>query len=201
MNTVILGEDRDSKFVSELKELIETRIHGLSVQMFFDINEFFDKIKFSDVDICLAVINNINFKECFQLADDLIEGKPRVRIAFLYDYVVVGWLDKINLRGIQLINKRSADMIGDIKKVISGEELKYVAEKILTPREEEILWFMSRGYKQNAIAEEIKISERTVRTHVANIYDKLGTSSPGAAVRRGVELGIIPVDFEIAEEF
>jgi len=199
MNIAILGED--NKFMNELRELIENQISCLSVQMFFDNNDFFGKAKLSDVNVCLTVINNRKFKDCFQMADTLIGENPSVKIAFLYDYMIAGWLEKVNGRKIQLVSKESMDMIGDIKKVISGKELTYEAEKFLTTREAEILRLVSQGDTQDEIAEELKIGVRTVRTHVANIYDKLGVSSQGAAVRRGIELGIIPINYEISEEF
>ena len=199
MNIVILGED--NKFVNGLRELIETQINCLSVRAFFDKNEFFAKIRLSDVDVCLIEINTRNFSECFQLADGLIEKKPRVKIAFLHGYVAEGWIDKVNIRRIRLISKNSEDMVGDIKKVISGEIVEYVVKKFLTTREAEVLWLMSRGYIQAEIAEKCDISERTVRTHVANIYVKLDVSSQASAVRRGMELCIIPFKFEFSDEF
>ena len=43
----------------------------------------------------------------------------------------------------------------------------------LTPREQEILQLMSEGLPNKTIATRLSISERTVTTHVANIYTKL----------------------------
>ncbi|NTU89067.1 MAG: hypothetical protein HGA54_04040 [Actinobacteria bacterium] len=47
----------------------------------------------------------------------------------------------------------------------------------LSPREKEVLFYMSRGYSHVYIAKELYVSENTVRTHVRHIYSKLHVSS------------------------
>jgi DNA-binding NarL/FixJ family response regulator len=44
----------------------------------------------------------------------------------------------------------------------------------LTPREQEIVALIARGYSNKAIAEELFISPATAARHVANILGKLG---------------------------
>jgi DNA-binding NarL/FixJ family response regulator len=65
----------------------------------------------------------------------------------------------------------------------------------LTPREKEILRLMSEGLPNKAIASRLSISERTVTTHVANIYTKLQVNNRVSAIqeamrRRILDLGI-----------
>lgn len=50
-------------------------------------------------------------------------------------------------------------------------------ENGLTPREAEILKYLGRGHGIAFVAEELVISESTVRTHVKSIYKKLGVNS------------------------
>ncbi len=52
----------------------------------------------------------------------------------------------------------------------------------LTPRETEILEQFARGLHTKEIAELLKISDRTIGTHLRNIYEKLQVSSRSAAV-------------------
>lgn len=47
----------------------------------------------------------------------------------------------------------------------------------LSPRESEILAYLGRGYGAAFVAKTLVISESTVRTHMKNIYRKLGVSS------------------------
>jgi DNA-binding NarL/FixJ family response regulator len=43
----------------------------------------------------------------------------------------------------------------------------------LTPRESEVVGWMSRGYTNAGIAKQLYVSTKTVEVHVARIYDKL----------------------------
>jgi DNA-binding NarL/FixJ family response regulator len=53
----------------------------------------------------------------------------------------------------------------------------------LTPREREILQRMSDGLPNKTIASRLKISERTVTTHIANIYSKLHVNNRVSAIQ------------------
>jgi DNA-binding NarL/FixJ family response regulator len=52
----------------------------------------------------------------------------------------------------------------------------------LTGREEEILELLSKGYVPKEIADQLKISVETVRTHLRHIYEKLHVRSRTEAV-------------------
>lgn len=60
----------------------------------------------------------------------------------------------------------------------------------LTPREREILGWISAGHKNKKIAKNLFISVRTVETHRARIMDKLGLHSTAELVRYAIENGI-----------
>jgi DNA-binding NarL/FixJ family response regulator len=47
----------------------------------------------------------------------------------------------------------------------------------LTPREQEVIGSMAEGRTNVGIAERLYLSERTVETHVASIFDKLGLAA------------------------
>lgn len=52
----------------------------------------------------------------------------------------------------------------------------------LTPREREVLAFVARGYSATYVADTLVVSGNTVRTHMKNIYRKLGISSREEAI-------------------
>jgi len=54
----------------------------------------------------------------------------------------------------------------------------------LTPRQNDLLRLLAAGHTNAQIARRLRISEGTVRTHLENIYDRLGVSSRTAAVTR-----------------
>lgn len=46
----------------------------------------------------------------------------------------------------------------------------------LTPREHEIASLVTQGMRNKEIAQQLSISEQTVKNHLQNVYDKLGVS-------------------------
>jgi predicted ATPase/DNA-binding CsgD family transcriptional regulator len=60
----------------------------------------------------------------------------------------------------------------------------------LTPREVEVLRLVASGMTSVQIAKELFLSSRTVETHLASIYHKLGVSSRSAATRFALEHGL-----------
>ncbi len=54
----------------------------------------------------------------------------------------------------------------------------------LTPREEEVLTLLSKGFANKEIAEKMSLSYETVRAHLKHIYDKLHVHSRTEAVAR-----------------
>ncbi|MDQ3877373.1 MAG: response regulator transcription factor [Actinomycetota bacterium] len=61
----------------------------------------------------------------------------------------------------------------------------------LTPRETEILDLMSEGLPNKTIAGRLSISERTVTTHIANIYSKLHVNNRVSAIQEAMRRRII----------
>ena len=55
---------------------------------------------------------------------------------------------------------------------------------ILTPKEKEILKALSKGLRYKEIADEMKISIETVRSHARNIYEKLQVQSRTEALNK-----------------
>ena len=56
--------------------------------------------------------------------------------------------------------------------------------------EKEVALFASRGETAAEIAQHLFISERTVESHLASVYAKLGLRSKSELIRRADELGI-----------
>ena len=61
----------------------------------------------------------------------------------------------------------------------------------LSERERELLRHVSGMLNTAEIASQMYISANTVKTHLRNIYRKLGASHRGEAVRRARQLGLI----------
>ena len=61
----------------------------------------------------------------------------------------------------------------------------------LSDRELEVLQSMARGSANKQIASDLSITESTVKTHVANIFQKLDVSHRTEAVTKAMSQGII----------
>lgn len=59
----------------------------------------------------------------------------------------------------------------------------------LTEREHEVLAAIARGERSKEVAFRLGISERTVKAHLASIYNKLGVDSRAAAITVAVQKG------------
>ena len=62
----------------------------------------------------------------------------------------------------------------------------------ITVRELEVLTLVASGLSNREIATRLFVSENTVKTHCARVFDKLGAARRTQAVQRGKELGLLP---------
>jgi DNA-binding NarL/FixJ family response regulator len=60
----------------------------------------------------------------------------------------------------------------------------------LTPREKEVFFLASRGLKNSEIAAELYLSEKTIKTHLRNIYNKLNLASKAELRLFAVKMGL-----------
>ena len=94
---------------------------------------------------------------------------------------------------LTLADARAAEIDADaimLAGVREGHDDEPLAEP-LTPREREVLALVAEGLSNKAIAEELGISDQTVKFHVASITGKLGAANRTEAVRRAVRRGLI----------
>ncbi|URZ14466.1 response regulator [Clostridium felsineum] len=95
------------------------------------------------------------------------------------------------VRGEVLLQPEVSKALFNIKKKESTINTSFNAS--ITERELFILQAIARGCKSKEIAFDMGISERTVKAHLTNIYNKLEVSSRSEAVAKAIEKGIIHV--------
>lgn len=61
----------------------------------------------------------------------------------------------------------------------------------LTPREREVVTLIARGYKYREVSESLGISQKTLETHMRNVFEKLGVASRSEVTRLAFETGFV----------
>jgi len=64
----------------------------------------------------------------------------------------------------------------------------------LSAREREVLMLASKGFSSKEVASQLFISERTVQTHLASIYDKLGAKNKTEALLLALKYGVVTLE-------
>ena len=69
----------------------------------------------------------------------------------------------------------------------------------LSAREREVLLLAAKGLSSKEVAKRLYISERTVQTHLASIYDKLGSRNKTEALLLALKYGVVTLE-ELLED-
>lgn len=92
------------------------------------------------------------------------------------------------LEAIQEVHRGGSPMSSQIARLVvqtfqsRGQSRRL--EENLTPREEEILTWLTKGYRSKEIADALGIATQTVNVHLRNIYEKLHVRSRAEAVAK-----------------
>ncbi len=80
-----------------------------------------------------------------------------------------------------------------VGQIVEGIERRREVEVKLTDREREVLVVAAEGLTARQIATRLGVRERTITTHLARIYGKLGVGSRLAAIRMASQSGLVSV--------
>lgn len=97
--------------------------------------------------------------------------------------------------GLKLTRTRTEVVVKEVPVLVSGpfeRNEARVQELGITPRELEILEAMAAGLSNREIAERLFVSENTVKTHAARLFDKLSAKRRTQAVQLAKEAKLIP---------
>jgi len=147
-----------------------------------------------------------------EMALALRKSNPNIKIMMLtgtevddrvYDLVAAG------IEGYVLKNIEPGELVRAIRSIANGEAylhpdvMKKVLTQIqpqhapavsLTPRELEVLNWMSTPNTYKQIALQLSVSEETVRSHAKNILEKMGQPNRAQAVLAAVKSGLIKLE-------
>lgn len=80
-----------------------------------------------------------------------------------------------------------------VGRIAAGIERRRDIDVRLTGREQQVLSVAAEGLTAREIANRLGVRERTVTTHLARIYGKLGVGSRLAAIRMAADSGLVTV--------
>ena len=88
--------------------------------------------------------------------------------------------------------------VGAGRKYLPAEIAAILSENFgreeLTPRERKILPMIVAGKSNKEIAFDLNVSENTVKTHVKNVFEKLGVSDRTSAATLAIKRGLVRID-------
>jgi NarL family two-component system response regulator LiaR len=159
------------------------------------------------MDIVMPKLNGIGAtRRIKEIAPDIA---ILILTAYDDDEYVLGLLDA-GAAGYLLKSARGRDLAGAIRAIKSGESVlhpKIIAKllkramvspvqehkesEILSERESEVLKLVAMGMSNKEIAEKLFLSERTIKAHLTNIFNKLNVASRSEAIVKGLQWRLV----------
>ena len=135
-----------------------------------------------------------NFPSVHVLMQTVFEDDTKVFAAIkagASGYILKSAESSYLLEAIREVYNGGAPMTPSIaKKVLqhfqSGDTAPAKEEYQLTPRENEVLGYLVKGYSYKMIADKMSITYATVRAHMTKIFEKLHVSSMTEAVAKAI---------------
>jgi DNA-binding NarL/FixJ family response regulator len=133
----------------------------------------------------------------------ILEEDPEAKVLMLTTFHEEGLARralKAGAKGVLLKDADQVELIGAIQAAASGavtidpaltKGLFGAPEPVLSEREREILSLIARGYSNKEVAKALYLTENTVKTHLANLFQKLGVHDRAGAVAEGIRRGLL----------
>jgi len=147
-----------------------------------------EKLKVHQPEIAVVILTTFNEDEL------MLRGlQAGARGYLLKDTDRIALFDTIRAaaRGETLLKP---EIMAKVLALASGRDktgVKSSATVELTDREMEVLTAVAKGERSKEVAYQLGISERTVKAHLASIYEKLGVDSRAGAISVAMQKGIL----------
>jgi DNA-binding NarL/FixJ family response regulator len=94
------------------------------------------------------------------------------------------------IKAVQTVAKGKKYIPPEIAGILS----EHLGEEELTPSEQTVLRMIVGGMQNKEIAFALDISENTVKTHIKNIFEKIGVSDRTSAATLAIKRGLVRID-------
>lgn len=142
-----------------------------------------------------------------RLQEKQVKSRVLVLTSSLEDHLVRQAL-QAGANGYILKASRASEMLSAIERVAQGQHVLDPAAtevlmqqvrgndplETLTGREREVFDLLAKGYNYAEIAQSIGVSEATIRTHAANILDKLSLRDRAQVIVYALKRGLVRPD-------
>jgi two-component system secretion system response regulator SalR len=195
MEIVLL--DDHHMFIESLALVLQTFSDVSKVRYFTEVYQLEEYLLEHEPDMLLLDIRLGN-QNGLQVGEELLTEVPDLNIIFLSGFDMEEYRkDAARIGGKAFVNKNTSidELMDIIRSIVFGTETERSSNKEsfqkLTQMEITVLQSLADGLKQEHIAKDLKVTRRTVNTHVQNILTKMEVGSSMQAVLKAVELGLI----------
>ena len=198
--SIVLVIDDDVSVRRALTNLFESI--GLKVEVFASAPEMLDR-KLPDVASCLVLDIRLPGLSGLDFQTELAKANIHIPIIFMTGHGDIPMSVRAMKSGaVDFLTKpfRDQDMLDAVVTAIERDRTRREADKIvtelqvlletLTPREREVLAWVSSGRLNKQIAAELGLAEITVKIHRGRIMKKMGARSLADLLRKAGTLGV-----------
>ncbi len=175
---------------------------GLNVVAFGSASQMLDS-ELPDAPSCLVLDIRLPGISGLDFQGQLARSGVRLPVVFMTGHGDIPMTVRAMKAGaIDFLTKpfRDQDMIDAVANAIERDRMRRAAEVAvdglrgryngLTPRESELMWYVTKGLLNKQIAAEMGLAEITVKIHRGNMMRKIGAGSVAELTRMAEALGI-----------
>lgn len=203
MNTRIAIVEDNDEIRGRFIEIMSEQIDIICVGSYTNAEDFISEFGFLKPDVVFMDIHlpGMNGIDCITIGKTINTKSHFIIYTIFENNEMIYNAIKAGATGYLLKSTPREKLVASIHEIIRGEspmtgsiamkiltafqqKIKEPESNLLSKRENEILGFLSKGYRYKEIAELLFISIETVRTHIRNIYEKLQVNSRTEALNK-----------------